>query len=576
MENMSLAFNDMEFYKGTSFYMAGAWNGTTEYINNASKIDVVTYNGSSYACLETNTNVVPGTDGTKWQLLAKNGDAGTIKVGTVETVAAGQKAVVTNVGTSHNAVFNFKIPKGEDGTTEITNIEEVENYIYYGVRRKVEQNSSSAWERIGRGIGKVANATKDGTEVTNDFDSIYPWSDIITCNLDPSTNEINAFIDDPTFTFDGTNGEVMTRIPEFYWKHYVQDGYEYILISRYNLADFTRSEEFFIGRYDSSYDGTKLHSVTGVVPEVMRSITSFRAASKAVGENWCQLDYHYFLIQMLYLVEYADYNSQSKLGSGITSCRVSDADKALVAETGVNRIILSTTAANYFIVGQQVSIGTSAAWDWAVAKNRTITSIEDYSDGSVTGRAVYFDGDAVNIAVGNVLWSTGQKSGHCDSLGMKSGCLSNDGKYAIIYRGIENIFGNVFQWVDGINSNDYQAYVCTNPEEYVSDLFESPYEELGYMCFKPDEGATNTAKEGYCKSLGFDKQNPIFTLPTEVGGSSSSYMCDYAYINSGKRVARVGGYYNYGTYAGLWCWTMTNTSSDTYYSGGGRLLKYQA
>lgn len=27
-------------------------------------------------------------------------------------------------------------------------------------------------------VGKVANATKDGSSVQNDFDYIYPWSDI--------------------------------------------------------------------------------------------------------------------------------------------------------------------------------------------------------------------------------------------------------------------------------------------------------------------------------------------------------------------------------------------------------------
>ena len=567
MENVTLSIDDTEFYKGTSFYVAGEWNKTTDYVNNATRIDVVTYNGNTYSALKNNIGVTPGTDNETWLLMAKSGDGGTIEIGTVETVAAGQKATVTNVGTTHKAVLNFKIPKGEDGVTEITNLEELENYIYYGVKRKVEQNSSSAWERIGSAIGKVATATKDGSSVQNDFDNIYPWSDIITCNLDPSTNEIKAFIGDPTFDFTGNNGEVMTRIPEFYWKRYVKDGYEYILISRHNLADFTRSPEFFVGRYDSSYDGTRLHSISGEVPEVNRNIGSFRSLSKAVGTNWCQMDYHYFLLQMLYLVEYADYNSQNKLGNGITSCRISDSDKALLAESNVNRIIINTSAANNFIVGQQVSIGTSSAWNWNIAKNRTITNKESYNDGTITGTAIYFDGTPVNIALNNVLWSTGQKAGHCDSLGMKSGCLANDGKHAIIYRGIENIFGNVWQFVDGINIKDYHSYVCTNPDEYVSDVFETPYKELGYV---------NANTNGYAMALGYDKENPLFALTTEVGGGSSTYITDYYYQNSGNRIALVGGPYSYGTYAGLWYWLVHNTSSNTFYYIGARLLKYQA
>lgn len=567
MENVTLSIDDTEFYKGTSFYVAGEWNKTTDYVNNATRIDVVTYNGNTYSALKNNIGVTPGTDNETWLLMAKSGDGGTIEIGTVETVAAGQKATVTNVGTTHKAVLNFKIPKGEDGVTEITNLEELENYIYYGVKRKVEQNSSSAWERIGSAIGKVATATKDGSSVQNDFDNIYPWSDIITCNLDPSTNEIKAFIGDPTFDFTGNNGEVMTRIPEFYWKRYVKDGYEYILISRHNLADFTRSPEFFVGRYDSSYDGTRLHSISGEVPEVNRNIGSFRSLSKAVGTNWCQMDYHYFLLQMLYLVEYADYNSQNKLGNGITSCRISDSDKALLAESNVNRIIINTSAANNFIVGQQVSIGTSSAWNWNIAKNRTITNKESYNDGTITGTAIYFDGTPVNIALNNVLWSTGQKAGHCDSLGMKSGCLANDGKHAIIYRGIENIFGNVWQFVDGINIKDYHSYVCTNPDEYVSDVFETPYKELGYV---------NANTNGYAMALGYDKENPLFALTTEVGGGSSTYITDYYYQNSGNRIALVGGGYNGGSIAGLWYWAMSDASSHASYDIGARLLKYQA
>ena len=30
MEDLNLSFDDMEFYKGTSFYVAGVWNNTTE------------------------------------------------------------------------------------------------------------------------------------------------------------------------------------------------------------------------------------------------------------------------------------------------------------------------------------------------------------------------------------------------------------------------------------------------------------------------------------------------------------------------------------------------------------------
>ena len=48
------------------------------------------------------------------------------------------------------------------------------------------------------------------------------------------------------------------------------------------------------------------------------------------------------------------------------------------------------------------------------------------------------------------------KSGECNSLGMKSGTLNNDGKHSMIYRVIEDIVGNADQFIDGINLKDYK------------------------------------------------------------------------------------------------------------------------
>lgn len=51
----------------------------------------------------------PGTNGT-------NGTAATVSIGSVTTLQPNASATVTNVGTPNNAVLNFGIPKGVDGT----------------------------------------------------------------------------------------------------------------------------------------------------------------------------------------------------------------------------------------------------------------------------------------------------------------------------------------------------------------------------------------------------------------------------------------------------------------------------
>ena len=437
----------------------------------------------------------------------------------------------------------------------------------YGIKRKVNDNTSPAWERIGDSIGLVAKATKNGETVQNDFDSRYPWSEIISYNYDVIKKKINAYYGDPTFKFDGTNGEVLTRIPEFYWKREIINGYEYIYIADYAIAGFNKSEEFSVGRYDACIDEDgKLHSYSGYSPSTNKNITQHRDAAKLLSDEFCMIDYRYFMLQMLYLVEYANYNSQSQLGNGIIGIRYNANDKAIIAQERTNTIVIATN--DYFKVGQQIAIGTTVD-GVSICKDRTITKITEYSKDTTEGTAITFDGDPVNIAIGNIIHACAQKEGGCDSLGMKSGCLANDSQHAVIYRGIENIFGNVFNWIDGLNIQNYQAYICRNPKEYISDKFEVPYIKLGYV--------NCNEKDMYIKKLGFDEKNPDIALPIEIGGGagSSSGMCDFYYSSEGNRVARVGGVFNSGSSAGLWYWYCVSSSVTSYLSCGARLLKHQ-
>lgn len=437
----------------------------------------------------------------------------------------------------------------------------------YGIKRKVNDNTSSAWERIEDSVGLVAKATKNGEEVQNDFDNRYPWSEIISYNYNVEEKKINAYYGDPTFKFDGSNGEVLTRIPEFYWKREIIDGYEYIYISDYAIAGFNKSEEFSVGRYDACIDEDgKLHSYSGYSPSTNKNITQHRDAAKLLSDEFCMIDYRYFMLQLLYLVEYANYNSQSQLGNGIVSMRYTASDKAIIAGETTNTIVIATN--DYFKVGQQIAIGTTVD-GVSICKDRTITEIAEYSKDTTEGTAITFDGEPVNIAIGNIIHACAQKEGGCDSLGMKSGCLVNDSQHAVIYRGIENIFGNVFNWIDGLNIQEYQAYICRNPEEYISDKFEAPYNKLGYV--------NCNERDMYIKKLGFDEKNPDIALPIEIGGGagSSSGMCDFYTSSEGNRVARVGGIFYSGAYAGLWYWYCYDSSTPSYLDCGARLLKYQ-
>jgi hypothetical protein len=227
-----------------------------------------------------------------------------------------------------------------------------------------------------------------------------------------------------------------------------------------------------------SYSDSKGHSYSGTAPKVSATITQFRGYAQALGTGFGQMDWRYFTLQMLYLVEYADYNSQSKLGNGV------------------------------------ISFGSPLI------------------------------------------------SGQCDSLGMKSGCLSSDSRHSMTYRGIEDILGNVFEWVDGIKIQDNQTSICYNPVDYGDS---TKYSNLGYP---------NKNSSGWVTRLGYDATNPTIALPTEIGGVETTYMCDYYNQATGNHVLCVGGRFDYGGADGLWGFDADHSSGVSYFYVGARLLKY--
>lgn len=470
---------------------------------------------------------------------------------------------VTNARQSatKNKTFDSVDARIEELEAEVDNIETTKGHVY-GIRRKITNNSNSAWERIFDSVGKVANATKNGGTVQNDFDNLAPWSEIKTCNYDLTTGKVKAWIGDTNFKFDGTNGDVFTFIPKTYWKIYQENDYDYILLADYPRAGFTEIDGFYIGRYNGSVASDVLHTYGGLVPTTNKTIVQFRTLARALGDKFSQLDWRYFVIQNLYLVEFANYNSQSMLGNGIQSRKNL---KALIAENNVNRVIVGSSSGYY--VGQIIRIGTSDGGT-QVADARKITAIEPYEENGVTGFAITFDGSAVNIAVDNFVCTMAQLNGQCDSLGMKSGCLNNDGYHSVIYRGIENLFANIWEFVDGINIISGKFYICKDHSLYASDTTTN-YKQLSY---------NTLGTEGYAKELNLDVDEPFFKFPKAVGGGSNNYMSDYYYCNAAsiaegaKRVALVGGGFYNGANGGLWCWLFNSGSSDAVWTLGCRVL----
>ena len=437
----------------------------------------------------------------------------------------------------------------------------------YGVKRVWNTESvSDTWERTDASVGMEANPTI-GTKVgKDDFSYVMPWAGIVSKCCDLDTGETIAYIGEPGY--DPTKYMVLTEYPGYYLKRWRDDTYEYVQISAGAFDGAVYIEPWEWGRYPSSLMGSKHVSMSGKHPDCRINRATVRARSKAAGEGYYSMDStSYWAYSMLVLVKYASLNTQEKVCKGYYYLRYTDQDKALVAEQSTNRIVIAlATAANEYLVGNAVEIGTSLGGA-QVAKQRLITRVEDYSSGSVTGKAIYFDGDPVNIAVGNIISHCANISGTTDSLGMKDGCLANDGKHAMLLLGHEH--NGQYAFVDNVNRYQDKIYVCydnTATKDNVGDT-DPNYKALSFAF---------PTTSGWQLLEGFDPEHPLEMWCEKLGGSSvgkgnGAYL--WSNNNAAWYVLFAFGYASYGAYAGLPYVDASGGSGSAHWFIGGVLLK---
>lgn len=304
------------------------------------------------------------------------------------------------------------------------------------------------------------------------FDSFMPWSGMKECNLN-NAGAVTAWKGDSGFS--RSNNFTMVFIPEFYIAAKRNGTKQYFYVSDKPKSGFTKhpGSNKYIGKYHMTRGG---YSISVGEPVVSITRDTARNKAKSIGQKFHLYDFAtYCAIIFLYIVEFADWNCQSKIGQGCTN---------------------------------------------------NSSSINSGGTDSMT-------------------YHTGRASG-------------TDGKTAVQYRWIENLWGNVYQFIDGFNANGTTAYYCTDPSEY-ADNTSSGYTNIGTL-----------SGSGWIKDLTVTDNGLL--IPKTSGGSGTTYVPDYVYSSSDWRVLCVGGSWSNGSYAGLLCFFASDTSSSSYSNVSARLL----
>jgi hypothetical protein len=237
-----------------------------------------------------------------------------------------------------------------------------------------------------------------------------------------------------TSVLDGTDGQVMVEIPAFYYRYAYSGTTHTWEISLHPLSGFSlhpafiKNDEFVPYRYIGAYEGIgwdasvgayidcgteyannwsgttidtvndKLGSVSGKASMMDETRAEFRSIAANRGTGWRQQDYDLVsAIQLLYLIEYADWNSQSMIGMGRTELSggswikdsyIGVTGKSNADGNGTNSVAGNTNAAYMTYRGVENFFGNVWKWVDGFNINNNIPYVSnkdtDFADGTAT------------------------------------------------------------------------------------------------------------------------------------------------------------------------------------------------
>lgn len=490
---------------------------------------------------------------------------------------------------SYNGLTTFSVSGEDVGNVKIYYPKKIKvnKDGVYGVRWSLTELNEKC-ERLEASVGLEASAIEGNLPAANDFDYIYPWSEIKLCNID--SNEKITYQGEKEFALDGSNGNVFVEIPKWYVKRYQDETHEYLYISKTQRDGFEIEPAFKEGEqvldkiYIAAYDGfvtneKKLVSWSGKYPTTNLSLATYRDFARNNGSiRYGVLDIRcIFALQHLYLVEYANKNSSKTIGMGLQKMQYPFIKSATMSEQNSNRIVLLNNAC--FKVGQSCAISEKGFY---YMDHRIITAIERIDEKHI---AIYFSGEPYNVNEATTyIYNTPMASGMCDTMtspsGYAFGPINGNGYTSVRYRYIENPWGNIWNCIDGAIVKNCVPYVCYDMTKYVSKG-STDYLPLNYtLPVQMENGNREIYVNQMIKNLGYDEKFPSIGFPVEIsnGANKDNSFADSWYcIKAAKpREIRWKGAWDLGTgiadRAGIFMLRAWFDIDHPYWHDGARLM----
>lgn len=355
---------------------------------------------------------------------------------------------------------------------------------------------------------------------------------VVNYYLNP--NDWSKKADGTPSVLDGTDGDVMVHIPKFYGKSGSNGNKRWVRIATTKIdSSWVEIPEMFVSAYRittyTDADKTKVASVVNTTanyrggvnrsandqyldtdkfrtdlgkPRTNISRTAMRVNANNSGQELLCYEYYKWVFYWAYIIEYANFNSQKEFNSELTS------DGCHQGGLGYG---LTT-------------------WDY--------NNWSKYNGSNPITPCGYTNEFGNFSGVKQILIPQTQ-IGDSTTVNEKTLCANR-------WRGFENPFGDIWTNLDGIVLKRDLA----NQESKVYTTSDSS--KFGDDTSVMNVAGVEVATDGFTKE--FDLRETGEIIPQLVGGSESTYKCDYHWCNAqstDKRTLLVGGCAYYGGQAGL-------------------------